>query len=439
VSIQRVRIARALFFAAALSVAAATRALAQQEDPSRGGELTTPLGDIAITPQIAERQPITEINRPRSYYLAGSEKLGADEMRIIALGTGNPQIQRGQASSCFFVELGNGDAFIFDIGMGCTANMAKLEIPWDRFTKVFISHLHFDHFGDLPALVAGGWQMGRSIPIEVWGPSGKTPDLGTRAAMGHMMGMLKWEYVSKRGRAPMSSYAVNVHEFDYSRPAVVYRRNGVTIRAFPAVHTMDGPVSYSLEWNGLKMSYSGDTTPTKWFINNAAASDIVIHECSDPVDVLIKSRNFPPASAWMINTTSHTLPEVAGRIFSQLKPRMAVCFHYVNNGIDARERLAAAVRRTYPGPLNIAQDMMIWNVTPRAITTRMVVGGDYVSNLPRGKEPADADKVVYPSAWLNAGRLDMSDVYQSVLDNLDPKSRTEILSKVPPAMLPAKK
>ena len=31
-----------------------------------------------------------------------------------------------------------------------------------------------------------------------------------------------------------------------------YEENGVTIRSFPAIHAIDGSVSYSLEWNGLK-------------------------------------------------------------------------------------------------------------------------------------------------------------------------------------------
>ncbi len=58
--------------------------------------------------------------------------------------------------------------------------MSLLEQPWDKFTKVFITHLHYDHFGDLGALVAGGWQMGRSVPVEVWGPAVTSPAWGPR-------------------------------------------------------------------------------------------------------------------------------------------------------------------------------------------------------------------------------------------------------------------
>lgn len=395
----------------------------------------TPLGPEDRS-GVPARTPITELGRARSYYLAGSEKLGKQEMRIIALGSGMPQVQRKQASACWYVELGNGDSFIFDIGSGCTANMSMLEQPWDKFTKVFITHLHSDHFADLPTLLAGGWQMGRSIPLEVWGPSGLTPELGTKAAVGHLLAMFRWEYVSKRGRAPMSSYAIEVHEIDYTKEQVVYDRNGVIIRAWPAVHVMDGPVSYSLEWNGLKFSYSGDTVPNKWFLKNAADSDIVVHECSDPVEVLIKSRHHLPESAWLIATSAHTQPELAGQLFAQLKPRMAVCFHYVDDGIGARQRLYAGVRSMYSGPLSIAQDLMVWNVTRDSVRVRRVVGGGYAFSLPRGNEPPDQSQLVEPSDWLIQGRTDTSEAYKKVLENLEPEIRRRILEKVPKEKLP---
>lgn len=416
-----VRAARALLIAALAAGAA-------------GAQRLTPVGPADASTRVPA--PIMELGRPRSYYLAGSEQLGSREMRIIALGSGMPQVQRGQASACWFVELGNGDSFIFDIGSGCTPNMSLLEVPWDKFTKVFITHLHSDHFGDLPTLLAGGWQMGRSIPIEVWGPSGLTPELGTKAAVEHLLGMFRWEYVSKRGRAPMSSYAIEVHEFDYAKEQVVYERNGVVIRAWPAVHVMDGPVSYSLEWNGLKLAYSGDTTANDWFLRNAAKSDLVVHECSDPVEVLIKSRNHLPESAWMIATTAHTQPELAGQLFAALKPRMAVCFHFVDDGMGASQKLYDSVRNVYSGPLSIAEDMMVWNVTPDAVRVRKVVGGDYAFSLPRGKEPPDTSKLVKPSPWLDEGRVDPSEAYRRVLENLDPEYRKRILERVPKENLP---
>ena len=70
-------------------------------------------------------------------------------MRVIACGTGMPNARPKQAAACFLVELGNGDKFIFDIGTGSAERISALKIPYDYLDKVFIGHLHADHFGDL--------------------------------------------------------------------------------------------------------------------------------------------------------------------------------------------------------------------------------------------------------------------------------------------------
>ena len=91
----------------------------------------------------------------RYVYYPGTEPLAKDEIRITACGTGLPAARRGQAASCFLLELGNGDKFLFDLGTGAMANLMAMMIPADFMTKVFISHLHTDHWGDLAALWAG--------------------------------------------------------------------------------------------------------------------------------------------------------------------------------------------------------------------------------------------------------------------------------------------
>ena len=89
---------------------------------------------------------------PRDFY-PNTEKLGPNEMRIVALGTGMPNQRKSQASACWLVELGNGDKFLFDLGTGSMANVMSLMIPADYLTKVFVSHLHTDHVGDMAAHV----------------------------------------------------------------------------------------------------------------------------------------------------------------------------------------------------------------------------------------------------------------------------------------------
>ena len=93
----------------------------------------------------------------RYVYYPGTEALSKKEIRITACGTGMPAARHKQAATCFLMEFGNGEKLIFDIGTGSMANLASYMIPYEYLDKIFLSHLHTDHMGDLDAIWAGGW------------------------------------------------------------------------------------------------------------------------------------------------------------------------------------------------------------------------------------------------------------------------------------------
>ena len=88
---------------------------------------------------------------------------------------------------------------------------------------------------------------------------------------------------------------MDVTEFDYrGENAVIYEENDVTIRSFPAIHGIDGSVSFALEWNDLKFVFGSDTYPNKWFQDHAKDADLAIHECFIAVPDLVKKMRFTP-------------------------------------------------------------------------------------------------------------------------------------------------
>jgi len=199
---------------------------------------------------------------PASYF-PNTELLGADEMRITALGTGMPNQTKAAVSISYLVELGNGDKFLFDMGMGSMGNLFSLRPDFSKLDKVFASHLHIDHVGDFMGLHIGGWLSGRYTPIHIYGPTGSTPELGTKAFIEGMKKGYAWDLATRSGALPDKGAQIVLHEFDYKQEnEVVYKENGVTIRSWPAIHSLDGSVSFSLEWNGLKYVFGGDTYPT---------------------------------------------------------------------------------------------------------------------------------------------------------------------------------
>ncbi|MHC4849370.1 MAG: MBL fold metallo-hydrolase, partial [Planctomycetota bacterium] len=142
---------------------------------------------------LAQGQPGAKASR-HPIYFPGTESLKPDEMRVTALGTGLPTpLTKAQKSSAWMVELGNGDIFLFDLGTGSMENLFGLRPDFSRIDKVFLSHLHTDHFGDLDAFIVGSWLSGRYSPLHVYGGSGSSPELGTKAAVEALMRALAWD------------------------------------------------------------------------------------------------------------------------------------------------------------------------------------------------------------------------------------------------------
>ena len=316
---------------------------------------------------------------PPAYY-PNTEQLNPDEMRITALGTGLPTpLTRAQKSTAWMVELGNGDAFLFDLGTGSMTNLFGLRPDFSRLDKVFLSHLHTDHFGDLDAFIVGSWLSGRYTPLKVYGPTGSKPELGTKAAVESLTKALAWDIAGRTGILPDAGGKVEVNEFDFRQEnKVVYEANGVIIRSWPAVHDLDGPVSFRLEWNGLSFVFGGDTRPNSWFIKHAKGADFVVHECFPTPEGLAAFNDWELREATYVSSYIHTPPEGFGKVMATIKPRMAVAFHTVLTP-DVQQGMVDGIRKTYDGPLTIATDLMVWNVTKEKITLRQAVFGDQVT------------------------------------------------------------
>ena len=353
--------------------------------------------------------------RARDFYAPNSEKLGPDEIRVIACGTGMPTPRPAQAAACFLMELGNGEKFIFDIGAGSTERLFALQIPTAFLDKVFIGHLHGDHFGDVGALFVAGGIAGRFSPLRIWGPSGATPELGTKAAIEAMEKMYAWDLAGRLGQTDVRGFRTEVHEFDYRKEQVVYQENGVTIRAWPAIHAIDGSVSYSLEWNGLKIVFGSDTYPNKWFVKHAKNADLAIHECFITVPDLVAKYRLTPEAALQVGTQIHTAPEAFGKVMSMVKPRHAVAYHFFKD-TDTTGPVLERVRKTYDGPLSLAEDYMVWNVSKDGIRERMAVVDEHSWNPPLAypAEPVSPKDRVGYSPEIEGGRLDVRDVIEPI-------------------------
>ncbi|MGB5728372.1 MAG: hypothetical protein WBM52_14325, partial [Thiogranum sp.] len=203
---------------------------------------------------------------------------------------------------------------------------------------------------------------------------------------------------------------IKVTEFDYRQiNKVVYEKNGVVIRSIPAIHSIDGSVSYILEWKGLKFVFGGDTIPNMWYAKYAKGADIAIHECFMPPSLMMTKYGFGAQAALNVATGVHTPPASFGKVMAEAKPRMAIAFHFFND-FDTIAPILEGIRRTYDGPLTMADDLMVWNVTKDDIRVRQVIVDDesWPAKSPTKPGEPDAKARVEFSKFLKDGETDMS-------------------------------
>lgn len=341
-------------------------------------------------------------------YVPGTEELSSGEIRVTVLGSGDPWIRRSQASGSLLIEVGNPekDFFFFDLGSGSLANFTSLMLPVESTTKVFLSHLHADHIGDIPGLMGSLAKAGRVDPVEIWGGASDEPELGLSAFVENMGKALAWDKASVRGLRPTSGFEMVGHEIPYDRSELIYERNGVTISSFPAIHGLNGAVGYSVSYAGLKVVFSGDTRPCRYVVEAAVGADLLIHECFQSPAVFAQSTGLPLETALGITRQAHTIPEQMGKILSMTNPRMGALWHLdISPGVDA---VFDEIFANYSGAVTVTQDLSVFNVTKEAVTVRQAVVNDAAPPVhgPSHTEP-ELGPVPAPPAWWPEALLDV--------------------------------
>jgi ribonuclease Z len=323
---------------------------------------------------------------------------------VNVLGSGDPWIRRSQASGSLLVEVGNPeqDFFFFDLGSGALANFTSLMLPVEATTKVFLSHLHADHIGDIPGLVGSLAKSGRIDPVEIWGGGSENPALGLAAFVDHMGKALAWDTASVVGVRPTSGFAMIAHEIPFDRPETIYERNGVSISSFPAIHGLNGAVGYAVEYAGLKVVFSGDTRPCRYVVDAATGADLLIHECFQSPAVFARATGIPLETALQITRLAHTIPEQMGKILEMAKPRMGALWHLdVTPGVDV---VFEEIGASYDGPVTVTQDLTVFNITKDAVIARQAKVNDAappVHGASKGS-PELGSRPIPPAWWADA-------------------------------------
>ncbi len=200
-------------------------------------------------------------------------------LHIFILGTGNPEagMQNIRKPSCAVIIVDD-KVFFFDAGEGATQTAAGLGLPYQRVSKVFMTHWHSDHFGGLGPLLNDSWLHGRTVAVDLYGP------YGTDQVLSGLNQAYKLDTVfrasSLEGLLDPNLAAAVPHTIDAAPAGTsVYSDGKLEIRCFPVQHTPVVPAfGYVINYRGVKVVISGDTAVVKSLEDQSKNADVLISE-----------------------------------------------------------------------------------------------------------------------------------------------------------------
>ena len=206
-------------------------------------------------------------------------------MKLTILGSGTCMVTPTRACSGYFIESGS-VRLRLDAGAGTMHAMTRFGLSWESITHQFISHFHFDHCGELPALLwcyRFGRKLPRAAPLQIIGPVGLADLVKSTSAL-HGANLFDQDF-------PVT--------FCELRPGeAVDIGDGVTLRVGKTPHT-DESLAVRVEAGGRAIGYTGDTMWSDDLPRFFGDVDVLVAECSH-IELPSGSRHLDAKQAAML-------------------------------------------------------------------------------------------------------------------------------------------
>lgn len=291
--------------------------------------------------------------------LGHAQPVAPGEFRVTLLGTGSPAPVMNRFGPGVLVQAG-GKNLLIDSGRGTTQRLLQAGVRLGQVDALFVTHLHSDHVVGIPDLWLTGWlQAGyaqRKGPFVVYGPA------GTKGMMEGMAQAFDWDIKARIADQGLSPAAISA-DVTEMQPGVIYDKEGIKVTAIEVDHgdLLKPAFAFRIDHDGRSVTISGDTRFSENLIAKATGTDLLIHQVAAAREDLLK------IEAFKVIMAHHTSPEEAGIVFTRVKPKLAVFYHFVLLGtpaipqVNEREVFEMA-RKTYAGPLVNGEDRMAFRI-----------------------------------------------------------------------------
>lgn len=226
-------------------------------------------------------------------------------VRVTFLGSGGTFPTRERNTPSIILSR-SGEALMFDCGEGTQRQLLSVSVSFMKITKIFITHLHGDHYLGLPGLLQSMALNGReNNPLEIYAPEESAHLLGAFLSAGHWVPPFEITInaVKPGQKIKFDGYRIESCKADHPVPGLCYayiedkRAGKFNRKRAVELGVPVGPMFSRLKdgetiavkgkkvkpsdvcgpaRKGLKIVYSGDTATTEELIKLSKDADLLI-------------------------------------------------------------------------------------------------------------------------------------------------------------------
>ncbi len=280
--------------------------------------------------------------------------------------------RRSQPSNILLTDSGN---YLIDVGDGAASQLGKAKVPLRSVDSIFISHLHFDHIGGLPAIMGLRYQINAKKPLTIYGPPGTKETVD--GIFAYMAPHMRVGYaVPGAPRPPTPQETTVVVEVV---PGETFEVNGMTVKAVENSHfslpegseaaELNKSYAYRFDLPDRSIVYTGDTGPSEAIEELARGADLLVSEMMDVpfiVDNLRRDnakREFPAPDKVMDGVAKHlsdhhVTAKQVGEMAARAGVKEVVVTHFAGKeDAQSLEHYKADIAKGFNGEVSIASDM----------------------------------------------------------------------------------
>jgi len=303
------------------------------------------------------------------------------ELTVLLLGTSGsiPTPKRSLPAIALRRE---GELLLFDCGEGTQVQMARAGLSLMKISKVFITHLHGDHFLGLAGIVQTLSMWGREKRLEVYCPAEEVERLRTYLEIprytvtfeltveelepGQEVKGEGWRVLTARARHPVPSLAYAFVEEERPGHLELQKALSLGLRQGPELGRLKAGESVKLPdgrvvrpedvmgppIRGRKVVYVGDTAPTDELVEFSRGADLLIFDSTFAEELSNKAAE-----------NSHSTCTQAAEVARRAGVKRLVLFH-VSPRYEDTSVLLSQASKIFPETI-VAEDLLKIEIPPK--------------------------------------------------------------------------